>query len=76
MSFAPLYLLNRFFFRVSDFFHHWYGDGSRVFRKRFLAFRDKPILMVMLGIPLAVAYLIWITIPFFVLFMVYKNVAL
>ena len=29
MSFAPLYLLNRFFFRVSDFFHHWYLDGSR-----------------------------------------------
>lgn len=35
MSFAPLYLLNRLFFRVSDFFHHWYLDGSRVILHRF-----------------------------------------
>ncbi|OGY98781.1 MAG: hypothetical protein A2855_00670 [Candidatus Liptonbacteria bacterium RIFCSPHIGHO2_01_FULL_57_28] len=34
MSFAPLYLLNRLFFRISDFFHHWYIDGSRAILHR------------------------------------------
>lgn len=34
MGFAPLYLLNRFAFRISDFFHHWYVDGSRAFGHR------------------------------------------
>jgi hypothetical protein len=34
MSFAPLYLLNRLFFRISDFFHHWYLDGSRAILHR------------------------------------------
>lgn len=29
MNFALVYLVNRFFFRLSDFFHHWYIDGSR-----------------------------------------------
>ncbi len=38
MSFAPLYLLNRFFFRLSDFFHHWYIDGSRQFARSFIGF--------------------------------------
>lgn len=37
MSFAPLYLLNRLFFRVSDFFHHWYLDGSRAILHRFIS---------------------------------------
>lgn len=36
MSFAPLYLLNRLFFRLSDFFHHWHGDGSRAILQAFL----------------------------------------
>lgn len=35
---APLYLLNRFFFRISDFFHHWYIDGSRALLHRFISF--------------------------------------
>jgi hypothetical protein len=38
MSFAPLYLLNRFFFRLSDFFHHWYIDGSRRLGHGFISF--------------------------------------
>jgi hypothetical protein len=38
MSFAPVYLLNRLFFRVSDFFHHWYVDGSRSILHRFVSF--------------------------------------
>lgn len=37
MSFAPLYLLNRLFFRISDFFHHWYLDGSRAILHRFVS---------------------------------------
>jgi hypothetical protein len=37
MSFAPLYLLNRLFFRASDFFHHWYIDGSRVIWHKFVS---------------------------------------
>jgi hypothetical protein len=38
MSFAPIYLLHRFFFRISDFFHHWYVDGSRALWHRFISF--------------------------------------
>ncbi|MEK9180407.1 MAG: hypothetical protein AAB897_03270 [Patescibacteria group bacterium] len=29
MDFALIYLLQRFFLRLADFFHHWYVDGSR-----------------------------------------------
>jgi hypothetical protein len=36
MDFAPIYLLQRFFYRIGDFFHHWYIDGSRVFGDRFM----------------------------------------
>ena len=31
MSYAPAYLLHRFFFRIIGFFHHWYIDASRWF---------------------------------------------
>lgn len=31
MNFAPNYLVYRFFYRIFDFFHHWYVDGSRNF---------------------------------------------
>ncbi len=31
MDFAPIYLVQRFIFRIGDFFHHWYVDGSRRF---------------------------------------------
>lgn len=113
MSFAPLYLLNRLFFRVSDFFHHWYLDGSRAIGHRFVSifegldqtfavrvtlqyfwkplygdysivghifgffFRSARILigtaiytilaLVMLGI-----YIIWLVIPFAILFLAYS----
>jgi hypothetical protein len=30
MAFAPVYLLYRFFYRLYDFFHHWYVDGSKL----------------------------------------------
>ena len=31
MDFSLVYLVQRFFFRIYDFFHHWYIDGSRAF---------------------------------------------
>ena len=37
MGFAPLYLLNRLFFRLADFFRHWYFAGSRSFGHRFIS---------------------------------------
>lgn len=36
MIFAPVYLIQRFFYRLIDFFHHWYVDGSRVIGHRFM----------------------------------------
>ncbi len=35
MDFAPAYLVARFFYRIADFFHHWYVDGSRYLGHRF-----------------------------------------
>ena len=37
MDFAPVYLLERFFYRLADFFHHWYVDGSREIGHRFIS---------------------------------------
>jgi hypothetical protein len=37
MDFALVYLLQRFFYRFFDFFHHWYIDGSRVFAHAFIS---------------------------------------
>ncbi len=34
MDFSLVYLVNRFFYRLFDFFHHWYVDGSRWFGRR------------------------------------------
>jgi hypothetical protein len=31
MDFSLVYLLNRLLYRLVDFFHHWYVDGSRWF---------------------------------------------
>ncbi len=36
MGFAPVYLVQRFFYRFFDFFHHWYVDGSRAFGRTFI----------------------------------------
>jgi hypothetical protein len=35
MDFAPVYLVARFLYRIKDFFHHWYVDGSRWWGHRF-----------------------------------------
>ncbi len=36
MAFAPLYVLHRLFYRIIQFFHHWYVDGSRLFAHAFI----------------------------------------
>lgn len=36
MEFAPVYLLQRAWYRFVDFFHHWYVDGSRAIGHRFV----------------------------------------
>jgi hypothetical protein len=36
MDFAPVYLIQRFFYRFIDFFHHWYVDGSRAIGHQFI----------------------------------------
>ena len=36
MDFAPVYLIQRLFYRIFDFFHHWYVDGSRAIGDRFM----------------------------------------
>lgn len=41
MSFSLIYLLNRFFYRLFDFFHHWYADGSKVFFNYFFSFLER-----------------------------------
>lgn len=38
VAFAPIYLIQRFFFRIGNFFHHWYADASRIFIHRFITF--------------------------------------
>ena len=41
MDFAPVYLLERIWYRLTDFFHHWYVDGSHVIGHRFLVALEK-----------------------------------
>jgi len=40
MNFAPNYLAVRLFYRLLDFFHHWYVDGSRNFTHYFINFLE------------------------------------
>lgn len=37
MSFAPVYLVQRGFFRIYEFFRHWYADGSRFLGHAFIS---------------------------------------
>lgn len=41
MSFSLVYLASRFFYRLFDFFHHWYADGSKVFFNYFISFLER-----------------------------------
>lgn len=36
MDFAPVYLISRFFYRLWDFFHHWYVDAPRQIHHRIM----------------------------------------
>lgn len=37
MNFAFVYIVQRFFYRFLDFFHHWYVDGSRFIAHAFIS---------------------------------------
>ena len=38
MNFSLTYLIGRFLYRIHDFFHHWYTDGSRIFFYKLISF--------------------------------------
>ncbi len=37
MNFSLIYLTNRAIYRIGDFFHHWYVDGTRRFIHEFIS---------------------------------------
>lgn len=39
--FSLTYIINRFFFRIGGFFHHWYVDGSRSLFHNFVLILEK-----------------------------------
>jgi hypothetical protein len=41
MNFALIYLIHRFFYRLLDFFQHWYIGGSRRFAHSFISFLER-----------------------------------
>ena len=41
MNFALVYIVNRFFYRVFDFFHHWYFHASRAIAHAFISFLER-----------------------------------
>jgi len=41
MDFALIYLINRALYRIGDFFHHWYYDGSRNFGRTYIALLER-----------------------------------
>lgn len=40
MNFGLTYILARLFFRIGDFFHHWYVDASRYIFHYFISFLE------------------------------------
>lgn len=36
-----VYLVRRAFYRIADFFHHWYVDGSRVLAHKFISILEE-----------------------------------
>ncbi len=41
MNFALVYLINRAIYRILDFFHHWYVDGSRLLAHKFVSILEE-----------------------------------
>lgn len=37
MNFALVYVIHRALYRILDFFHHWYVDGSRFLAHKFIS---------------------------------------
>jgi hypothetical protein len=70
MDFAPIYLIERFFYRFGDFFRHWYIDGSLAFKARFFltAKALRLPLTFFLAIPFIIFYFIWLAIPVIIIF--------
>jgi hypothetical protein len=40
MNFSLVYIFSRLFFRIKDFFHHWYVDATRYFFHGFISFLE------------------------------------
>lgn len=40
MNFSLVYIFGRLFFRIRDFFHHWYVDATRYFFHGFISFLE------------------------------------
>ncbi len=41
MNFALIYIVNRFFYRIGDFFYHWYFHASRTLGHAFISFLER-----------------------------------
>jgi len=41
MNFALIYLFNRFFYQLGNFFHHWYVDASYYFFHYFISLLER-----------------------------------
>lgn len=40
MNFSIVYIFSRLLFRIKDFFHHWYADGSRSLFHSFVSYLE------------------------------------
>ena len=41
MNFALVYIVNRFFYRIGDFFHHWYFHATRTMIHSLITFLER-----------------------------------
>lgn len=41
MDFALVYIVHRFFYRIGDFFHHWYFRASRTIAHAIISFFER-----------------------------------
>jgi hypothetical protein len=76
---ALIFLLHRLFFRIADFFHHWYVDGSRTFKKWLSSveqfFKKYGVLghfgYILSAAALGLAYFVWLLAPIFIIYMIF-----
>jgi hypothetical protein len=84
MDFAVIYLARRFVYRIAAFFRHWYFDGSREFKRRFMsvtmALRSslpavvRAIAIAAIAVMFAVVYIAWLAVAIIILFYAAKNI--